>query len=142
MVSLKCKGHTYTAVIQVKATILIHWIFFLMILQIDNLQILQFAKRSKRFKPRIAQVENNFSKSLWFSVDNLMNGNPLTLDAIEWPHLFDFGMDLLIDLIINVFVMIMFSTNGRGHMKVCICLYWPKRLEFDHHMLPSKFACG
>ena len=28
MVSLKGKGHTYTAVIQVKATILIHWTFF------------------------------------------------------------------------------------------------------------------
>ena len=125
MVSLKGKGHTYTAVIQVKATILIHWLFFLMILQIDNFQILQFAKRSKRFIPRIAQVENNFSKSLWFSVDNLMNGNPVTLDAIDdltiWFFLlFDFEMDPLIDLIINVFVMITVSTNGRGHMKVFV----------------------
>ena len=84
MVSLKGKGHTNTAVIQVKATILIHWTFFLMmILQIDNLQILQLAKRSKSFIPRIAQVENNFSKSLWFSVDNFMNGSPVTLDAID-----------------------------------------------------------
>ena len=75
--------------------------------------------------PRITQVENNFSKSLWFSVDNLMNGNPVTRDAIDdhtiWIFLlFDFKMDPLIDLITNIFVMIRVSINGRGHMKVFV----------------------
>ena len=100
----------------------------MMILQIDNPQILQLAKRSKRFIPRIAQVEKNSSYSLWFSVDNPVNGNPVTLDAIDdhtipsipFFFLFDFEMDPLIDFIINVFVMIMVSTNGRGHMKVFV----------------------
>ena len=86
------------------------------------------AKRSKSFIPRIAQVEKNSSKSLWFIVDNPVNGNPVTLDAIDdhtipsipFFFLLDFEMDPLIYFIINVFVMIMVSTNSRGYMKVFV----------------------
>ena len=54
-----------------------------------------------------------------------MNGNPVTRDAIDdhtiWIFLlFDFEMDPLIDLIINVFAMIMVSTNSRADMKVFV----------------------
>ena len=97
----------------------------MIILQIHYVQIFQFAKSSNRLMPRIAQVEKNLSESFWCSVHNLMNSNPITLDAIDDLTigiflLFDFKMNPLIDLVIKVFPVIMVSTNSRANMKISI----------------------
>ena len=67
----------------------------MILFRVDDFQMFQFTKGSKRFIPRVTFVEDDFFESLWCSVNNLMNSMAINFDAVND---FSIGIFLLFDL--------------------------------------------